>query len=98
MVKLLSTAEPGAFRLRREHKERGDAAMVAGDFGKAVEEYERVLGAVLQLEDTAAMTVRSALSMAEEAVQREEEEALKAAEAERQAARRKREEEEAAST
>eukprot|EP01046_Picozoa_sp_COSAG06_P088645 COSAG06_NODE_35056_length_465_cov_0.846995_1_plen_89_part_10 len=89
MVKLLSAAERGAFRLRREHKERGDAAMVAGDFGKAVEEYERVLGAVLQLEDTAAMTVRSALSMAEEAVQREEEEALKAAEAERQAARRK---------
>ena len=96
VVKLLSAAERGAFRLRREHKERGDAAMVASDFAKAVEEYERVLGAVLQLEDTAAMTVRSALSMAEEAVQRQEEKALKTAEITRQAERRKREEDEAA--
>ena len=92
IVKLLSAAERGAFRLRREYKELGDAAMAASDFPKAVEMFEKVLGAVLQLEDTAAMTVRSALSLAEEAVQRQEEEALARAEAERTAARRAREE------
>ena len=46
------------------------------------------LGAVLQVDDTAAMTVRSALALAEEALQRQEEEELQRQAAERSEMRR----------
>ena len=52
IVKLLSAVERGAWRTRREMKERGDAAMAVLDYRKAVECYEQALGAVLQVRAT----------------------------------------------
>ena len=73
VVKLLAAGERGGWRQRREFKEMADAAMGAGDYAAAVEFYEKALGAVLQVQDTAAMQLTVALAAAEDAVQSEEE-------------------------
>eukprot|EP01052_Picozoa_sp_SAG31_P001160 SAG31_NODE_38_length_31498_cov_41.930539_13_plen_1433_part_00 len=74
VVKLLAAGERGGWRQRREFKELADAAMASQDYAAAVEFYEKALGAVLQVQDTAAMQLTAALGSAEDAVQREEEE------------------------